>query len=555
MEQIIKLENSDDITAIRSRIDFALTNLVREAAQAGDKAGPARLLLIVPNKNMALRNLVNMKLLARAVKARAVEMAIVSPNPTVRDYAREAGVKAFGSVWRAKWAGWIKKQTPVASPQETLPPPVTGLPADLSAASTALPQKERRRVQKKKYQVVTGSNRPGLFKLAAQQLGILALIAILALILVAGAIALLPKATVTLTPVAQPVQAELITKADPQVKSVDFAELKFPARVDQVELSLFGEIETVDTELAPTGFATGRVVFINRTEQAQTIPVSVTLSTSAGQPVEFTTAETATIPVGVGATSTPTLVIANEPGPRGNVSVGQINRFENPQYSLIARVINEEPFTGGRLEPARIVEQDDKPRLDAYLRQLVQQEGLRQLQERLGEQEFIPPQSVQVIVLDVKYREFSGDFSDTFGGEMQAVVRATVVGGYNANRLALAALQAQVPPGYELDLEGLNFGAGEMLDFQDGVVTFRVFASGKAVPVIDPHAVADDIAWLSIGEAQALLTQQHKLATVPGVELEPAWLVDWIGRLPFSPLRINVVVNDAVTLVASDGSN
>jgi hypothetical protein len=217
--------------------------------------------------------------------------------------------------------------------------------------------------------------------------------------------------------------------------------------------------------------------------------------------------------------------------------------------------MNEEPIGGGRFEPAKIVVQDDKERLDAYLRQRIQQEGLQKLQAlSVGEQEFIPPESVEVIVLDVNYRDFSGDFSDTFGGEMQAVVRATVVGGYNANRLALAALEAQVPSGYKLDLEGLSFGAGEVLDInQDKVVTFRIFAKGQAIPVIDDHKVAEDIAWLSVGEAQALLNQEYHLATVPGIDLKPDWLTERIGRLPLSPFRIKVIVNNAVPFLADSG--
>jgi len=217
---------------------------------------------------------------------------------------------------------------------------------------------------------------------------------------------------------------------------------------------------------------------------------------------------------------------------------------------LLARVINEQPLGGGTMELAKIVVQDDKERVQAYLRQKIQQEGLSQLQASLGEQEFISPETLQVIVLDVKYREFAGDFSDTFGGEMQAVVRGTVVGGYNANRLALAALEAQVPPGFELDTKGLQFGAGEVLDIHEQTVTFRIIATGLAVPVIDKHDVAEEIAWLPIGEAQNLLSQHYELATVPGVELEPSWFVDWLGRLPYSPFRISIVIKEAVTLVA-----
>ncbi len=557
-QTIIKLENSDDITSIRSRIEFVLPALAQQSVQATGKPKRMRLLVVVPRRNNAFHSLVNMKLLARMVSSRAVEMAIVSSSPTVRDNAREAGVKAFGAVWHAKVTRWIKSPAPLAKPEETLPPVAPSLPsAEPQTRKTKTKKKKskkgsQKRVQKKKYEVVSGGSRLGFTRLLFRQLGVLVLVFVLAFALVLGAVVLLPEATVTITPVTQPVETELIVKADPNVDSVNFQERTFPARVDQIELDLFGEIDTVETELASRGLAGGQVVFINRTDDEQTIPISTTVSTSTGQPVEFLTVQTVTIPAGVGAI-TSTGVVAAQPGPSGNVSTGQINRFANPSFGRLTRVVNEQPIGGGTLEPAKIVVNDDKPRLDAHLRQMVQQEGLLQLQNSLGEQEFVSPQSVQVIVLDVQYQEFSGDFSDTFGGEMQAVVRATVIGGYNANRLALAALEAQVPPGYELDLEGLNFGAGEILDIQDGVVTFRIFADGQALPVIDGHEVADDIAWLPVGEAQALLSQQYQLATIPGVDLNPDWLVGLLGRLPFAPLRINVIINDAVSLMADGG--
>lgn len=539
MEQILKLEETDDITSIRSRIDLTLLPPISPTStQMGDKLGRNRFLLVVPRKNKALQSLVNMKLLARTAKARAVEIAIVSDQPTVRDFAKEAGVKAFASLGSAKLAGWVTSAAPIVTLEETLPPVV---PAPVEESD-----RKARRVKKKKYMVVKGSGRVGIL----QQLGALIALAALALALVVGVFTLLPQATVTLIPVAQPVETNLVVRADPTVKSVDFQTLTFPARTAQVELALSGEIETTETELAPVGKAGGTVTFINRTEGPQLIPISTTLSTSAGQPLKFMTAISTVIPPGAGATASPTSVIAVEPGPDGNVGAGQLNRFEDSSYSLLARVINEQPLGGGTMELAKIVVQDDKERVQAYLRQKIQQEGLSQLQASLGEQEFISPETLQVIVLDVKYREFAGDFSDTFGGEMQAVVRGTVVGGYNANRLALAALEAQVPPGFELDTKGLQFGAGEVLDIQEQTVTFRIIATGLAVPVIDKHDVAEEIAWLPIGEAQNLLSQQYDLATVPGVELEPSWFVDWLGRLPYSPFRISVVVKEAVTLVA-----
>jgi hypothetical protein len=469
----------------------------------------------------------------------------------VRDYAKAAGVKAFGSLTTARWAGWVTSKAPVAPPEKTLPPVAEVAPlgnvTDIASPPPAVipPMSPPQRVKKKKYAVVQGRGRVGIL----QQVGALIALVILAFVLILSVVVLLPEATVTITPVAKTVSTKLVVKADPQAEAVDFKTLTFPARAVQEELALAGAIETTETQLAPVGQAQGVVTFVNRTDKEQTIPISATLSTSVGEQIKFIIPQTVTIPSGVGAT-TSTLVLAVEPGPKGNVQAGQINRFEEPAYALLGRVINEQPFTGGKMEPAKVVVQADKERLQAHLRQKIQQEGLKRLQEKLGQQEFIPAETLEVIVLDVTYKEFAGDLSDTFSGEMQAVVRGTAVGGYNANQLALAALEAQVPPGFKLDAEGLHFAAGEILDVRNRVVTFRVLADGKVTPVIDPRQVAQEAAWRPIGEAQARLKSKYNLATVPGVELKPDWTVDYLGRLPLLPLRIKVVINEAVTLLA-----
>lgn len=545
MEQILELEENDDITSIRSRIEYTVP-LPAPGRTAGRQAVP-HLLLIVPRHNKALQSLVNMKLLARMIRTRPVAIAIISDHPVVRDFAKEVGIKAFASLNSARRAGWVTSEAPVAAPDRTLPPVAPEL-QDQAVTTGPAPGSgkagRRQRAEKKKYVVVSGSGRFSLL----QQLGLLILLLLLGAGLILGLLTLLPQATVTLTPRAEPVEANLVVKADADVKSTDFSTLSFPARVVQVELTLYDEIDTTETELAPVGLAQGNVTFINRTEIEQIIPISTTIATSAGTPVEFLTTITAAVPPALDANvSVP--VVAVDPGPSGNVGTGQINRFLDPAYNVVARVVNQQSLGGGSMEPARVVVQDDKERLAAYLRQRVHQEGYRQLQESLGEQEFVPLQSLQVIVLDITYREFAGDISDTFGGEMQAVVRGIVVGGYNANRLALAALEAQVPPGYELDIEGLHFGAGEVLDVQERSATFRILASGMATPVIDIHQVAEEVAWLPVGEAQTVLGQRYNLASVPGVELEPDWLMERLGRLPFSPFRIQVVINNAVPLL------
>jgi hypothetical protein len=100
MQQIIKLEDTDDITSIRNRIDFALPHVLVPAGQHAGQGSRGlekqRLLLVVPRKNKALQSLVNMKLLARTVKTKTVEIAIVSDDPTVRFCQRSRGE----SIWQ-----------------------------------------------------------------------------------------------------------------------------------------------------------------------------------------------------------------------------------------------------------------------------------------------------------------------------------------------------------------------------------------------------------------------------------------------------------------------
>jgi hypothetical protein len=533
MEYILQLESLDDMASIRGRIDRVLP--VGETVLQTRR----RLLLVIPDKNTAMQKLVNMKLLARVADNKVLEIALVTDQPVVRDYAREVGFKVFGSIRAAKRSRWISDGAPVALSNQTLPPVLS--PQPIETETSRLSQKQTRI---KRYKVVTGS---GIISWWHQGMS-LVLTGLLAIAFVLGVVFLLPQATVTLTPVARTVTTDLIVQGDPAAKAVDFETLTFPARVAQVELSLVGKVDTIEAEFAPAGFASGMVTIINKTDVSQTVPPSTTLTTSSGEYVEFSTLITVEVPGQIDGIATVS-VIATEPGPIGNVGVGQVSRFLDPQYSVDLRAINQSSFGGGTYELTRIVVNDDKDRLREHLIQEMHKEGLKRLQESLGKQEFISPDTIQVIPLALTFKEFSGDFSDTFSGDMQAVVRGTVVGGYNANQLALVALETQVPDGFKLDAKGLHFGAGEVLKTENGVVSFRIIASGLIVPEIDPHQVAQEVAWLSIGEAQNRLAKLYDLATVPGVELEPAWLISGLGRLPYSSVRVDVIIKDAVTLL------
>ncbi len=519
MEQIIQLAPDDDITSIKHRLEWA------EAR---------RVLMVVPRQNKALRSVVRQKVLARAADTLNIDLALVTQDARTRDAAKQAGIKTFAAEWIARRRGFIAAEAPKTAPEKTMPP-------QLTLVETG-PTPPRMHVKNKRLIVVVGSDRVGCL----QQLVALTLAALLALALTVLVLVLAPAATVTLVPQVEKISTEVTLTADPDpsVTGIDPEKNIIPARPVQVELTLSTTVNTIDTENAPADYATGTVIIFNRTQDEQVVPVSSTVRTSSGVSIDFITTQTATVPAGTGAT-TSTTVIAVEPGPSGNVPAGQINHFANPSLGLLVRVVNDAPTTGGSVRQAGVVTEDDKARVHSKLRQLIQQKGYEEMQAGLDDQEYIPPESLQVIELDLTYDKFSGDVAEELGAEMHAVVRGTAVADYNANQLAYLTLLNQVPEGKTLLPKGLRFTAGGTEAVDNRAVTFPVVAEGLVVSKIDENVVKRAIIFQPIGRAQAWLSQNLPIVSVPGIDVSP----NWVGRLPAFPFRIHVTVKDVSPLI------
>lgn len=521
MEEIIQIAPDDDITSIKTRLEWT---------------GARRVLMIVPGKNKVLRSLVNQKVLARTADTLNIDLALVTQDAKTRDAAKQAGVKTFAAEWIAHKIGFISPVAEKAEPEKHTPP-------QLHLVET--PPPPRVRIKNKKLVVVVGSGRIDFLQ---QVIGLI-IAGILALALVLLVLALAPAATVTLTPRVDEIKAEVQITADPTVEdgAIDAENNIIPARQVQTELTLSTEVETIKLEKAPVDRATGLVVMYNRTRDEQLIPISTTVRTSSGATVDFVTTQTATVPAGVGATVT-VPVIAVEPGPPGNVPAGQINRFASSSLGLLVRVINESGTGGGSMREAGVVTNQDKDRVRSKLRQLIQQKGYEEMLAGLDEQEFIPPETLLVIELDITYEQFSGDVSPVLGAEMHAVVRGLAIADYNANQLAYYALLKKVPFDKTLLPDGMKFSAGGIEILEDNKIAFPVMVEGTAVSDIQPEQVREAIKFKPIGEAQAWLSDNLPIVSVPGVDVSP----NWLGRLPVLADRIKVVVNDVTAPVAEE---
>ena len=138
-----------------------------------------------------------------------------------------------------------------------------------------------------------------------------------------------------------------------------------------------------------------RVVFINRTGRAITVPAGTVLSTATGNNVQFvTTVEAALAPNGRAVASAEAL----DAGPAGNARAGTVTRVEGP-LGLSLLVANEANFSGGTTAKMGVVTEEDKVRLQEQLLEELKRQAMERLDERTQGALFMPRESVSFLTL------------------------------------------------------------------------------------------------------------------------------------------------------------
>jgi hypothetical protein len=162
----------------------------------------------------------------------------------------------------------------------------------------------------------------------------------------------------------------------------------------------------------------------------------------------------------------------------------------------------------------------------------------------LGEQEFLPPESMTVEILSEVYDQFLDAEADLLHLQMRILASGTAVDRANANLLAYEALKDQIPVTYELESEEITFSLGEQVRIDGRAVLLDATASAPLVADVDRGAVRSAIAGLKVDEAVQVLASSFALDAPPVVEVQPEWIKrwEWLDRVPFLPFRIQVVV-------------
>jgi hypothetical protein len=505
MQQVIYLQPEDDMPAISHLL---------EGAQA------RRVLLVLPKGLVTLRNPVNARLLRRQAADLALDVALVTRDSRTRQTAQDEGVAVVSSIRQGKRDRW-RSGTPRYTAAER-------------AAAARVDGLRRGRGDR--------GYGDAVIVWAGRILAVLLFFLFLAVIVGLAAL-VVPEAWVTVVPLRESAEVTLELRADLEVEKPSLSQRTVPARLVEAEVEQTGEIATVSTKDAPDAPATGTVMLISEVASAQEILPGAIVRTSTGTTIRFKTTTTATLPASIGATAEAEIE-ALEPGPVGNVAAATITVVETAPLRGKIRVINESPTKGGGVRQVGVVTRADMDRLKAQLLQQLQQRAYTDLLAQLGENEFLPPESMTVEILSEVYDQFLDAEADVLHLQMRIYSSGTAVDRSNAQLLAFQALEEVVPSAYLLTTEEISFGVDEDARMDGRSVIFEASASVPLVADVEHGAVRSLVAGLTVEEAVEVLSDSFALDAPPEVVVEPDWIKrwEWLDRVPFLPFRIQVVV-------------
>lgn len=509
MRETIHLGEEDSIFAVRQKLELVQS---REVA------------VVVPAGHPAVRTELDLTLLRRAAEALALDMVLVTDDPALGGLARSLGLRtASGHGLFGKRAKLVHRATSGSG--------VRARPEGRTLARTAsLPVAGR---------LAREWSMPSLRRPTWQDLtrhaALLAVVVAALWVVLLGLALALPSATVLLAPKGETARVEREVVASTTVQKVDIEKGRVPARQVQTEIIGAEEGQATGKRSAPDRHATGDVVLVNKTNEEVTVPKGTVVRTTDGTTVKFYTLLDVKVPAGYGATAR-VPVQAAEPGPGGNVDALTIRVIEGaPGYQV--EVLNDKPVQGGNEKRVSIVAGEDQNRLRASLLQKLQQKAYEDLKARLSQGDWIPSDSLEVVIADESFDKKVGDEAEKVRLTMQVRVTGLVVDGQATRELLSQTLVSGGNGGLVVNEATLTVqqpvGTAQV---QGDAVRFKASASATLVPAINLKAASSRIAGKDPEAAARWLAQECELSEPPRIEIRPSW---W-HRLPWMPSRIRV---------------
>lgn len=503
--QRIQLEPYDDVVSVRDRLQFV-------------NAG--RVLLVFPANSKILRRKLDLVLIQREAARRDLRLALVTSDPDIASHAKELNISAFFTIEQARTQRWKRPRNKVFIDREDRPRPEHDPYELMQVASRLKPPPSPKK------QAVRRAIRGVIFGAAV-------------LLLLFGIYAILPSATVTITPASDQLSEVIDVTADPSINQAIPESKRIPAETRQFLQDGTATIETTGRRTAESELAEGKVVFTNDTGLATFVPAGTVVQTIDAPPIQFETLEDVALPARQGATIEVNIrALENSNGLRGNVDIGEIARVTGPLEGSVS-VTNPNPTFGAGVREAAFVTQQDYDRLVTLARQQVLTNAQTTLKLAADADQYYVISDLQIVgEPQLFYSAALNEPVDSVSLTMQATVATTVINLDEARLIANAYLASFVTPGNEL-FERASVRVGQIQSpAADGTIALTLRVDGSTRVAIDANEVRDRLAGKSENEAREMLNRQYTLD--PDEPIEISTWPSFLNRLPILPVRISV---------------
>jgi hypothetical protein len=365
-----------------------------------------------------------------------------------------------------------------------------------------------------------------------------------------AAMALLPSAAITITPVTETVGPLALTvTADPAATAPDPARLVIPAARLSLPVSVNAQFAATGKELIEQK-ATGAVTFQNcDTGGAHTFPAGAIVKAPGG--VAFATEaaaklDRAKINPAFACTSVTVNVTAVKAGPEANVVAGTITQLPAGFDPIVLSVVNRAATAGGsRTELIRIVKAD----VDGALAQL-----RTRLAEAFAAKLAEPATTPAGSMLMTQSQRLGEAAPSTDPNALVGLQQATFDLGLSASGTVLAVdpgpvttvaesrLAPSIPTGYRLVTGSVRTTVDPPV-LAGEVITFAVRVRAERSREIDVAALLAQVRGKSIAAARTVLEPYGQVR----IDVWP----DWVTAIPDSDSRVRLV---AATAAAPSGS-
>jgi hypothetical protein len=500
--QIVQLEPYDDYISVRDRMGWGQTT---------------RVLLVWPLQASILNRRLDLLLLKRHSEVLGSQLALVTRDREVRYHASQLEIPVYKSIRDAEQSRWLRPRRRQKS--HTTDPDsiskenrsISDLAALQAAAHPATPRWLRNPV----------------VRITFFTLGVLSMLAIVAIFV--------PSAEIYLTPATKRDQATIRVSASPDNKTMELSGA-VPAYWLTSIVEGRGVTPSSGETLIPRQSASGRVTFINLTDEDIFVPVGTIVSTQDVPPIRFATREAVTVPTGPeGAT---VLINALLPGSSGNVAAEKIVAIEGP-LGLNLTVINNRNTSGGTDFTAAAPTEADYQLVHEQLVSSLEATAMSELSIYLENGDILLSSAPSVHqTLEETYTPDIDQPADQLELKLRLEFQIPYAAGADLYQLGQAVLDRQIPENFTPRPETLQITQlTQPVSPELGEATWKILAEWQLGAKLNETQAVSLVLGLSPQQASQQLLDQMPIEDSPKIQLTPSW---W-PRLPILPFRIKII--------------